>query len=527
MFNFFKRNKKKKTASTNSVTPPPISDFRRPSWLDYMNDKQYAVFMKEVHDYFKNLGLSFKMDDGVIKVEENDLGLNNLGISNISQTCARSNTSEYKFHITEHFNQMQKIHQFNQKFDKIKNEWSLVSQYIGIRLIRSESIGAIGEEHMITQSITADTSNMIIYDLPESTSNIKPAMLEKWGKSLDEVYEMAYKNCEYNYPFDAKEHMLDGVKVQVYSADHFFSPMVIQYPDIMQKHTSDYGALVIFPTRHLCMIHKIENLNVVQAVNKMIAVAQGSFRDGPGSLSHRLYWYLPNQLTELPYKLGEKLEFSPPKKFVDMMNLLEPAELAEPTAPRILPRIKANYSHEIYKNDDGPFLGTPLSSDIEIPQKFLPIITDATADLTMMFAIDTGDQYTVIQNEFFEKNPEYTIEKLKEEALKNVVIEINEKIKVSGDISDKCMLTCGGNFEAALLFLDLWGQIHDGMGNEIYVVLPTRDVLLAAKITEENKTILKDAVKGYFNENAEFLTSKAVYVKRRGSSELEIVDVAF
>ena len=118
-------------------------------------------------------------------------------------------------------------------------------------------------------------------------------MLEKWGKSKDEVYKMAYANCKSNYPFNPKKHSIDGVEVQVFSAEHFFSPMLIKYPEIISEYTSDYGALVIFPTRHLCMVYKIVDLGIVNAVNKLISIAHGSFRDGPGSLSPLLYWYLP------------------------------------------------------------------------------------------------------------------------------------------------------------------------------------------------------------------------------------------
>ena len=521
MFNFFK--KKQKTPTSDSTI-----NYSRPVWLNYMTDDEYQHFVHKIEKYFKDLDLQMTLIDGVIKVEDNDRGLNNLGISNISQTCAKADKQEYERLLREHFDSMQKIYKFNQKFDRTKNEYDLVSEYIGVRLITTESIGVIGKENVLIKQLTSDLSQMLIYDLPDSTVNIKPSILATWSKSKEEVFVTAYENCRRNYSIEPQDHNLEGVEVKVFTANHFFSPSVLLFEDEMQKYTSEYGSICIVPTRNLVMIYPITDLGVVDAVNKLIAVAHGAFRDGPGSLSPKLFWYANNMFTELPYRMEDKLVFSPPQNFVDMLNLLTPTA-AKPDQPKfkILPRIKADYSHDIYANDSGKFLGNPMPGNLKIPEKFLPIIASLTADLSLLFAIDTGDQYTIINNEFLEQNPEYNVERLKAEATTNLVKEIGQQIKVNGDVTSRCMITCGGNFEAALLLLDFWDQIHDQMGEEIYMALPTRDVLFAASMTEENRQVLMSSVKGFFDKDADYLTSKALYIKRKGSLELRIDQVAF
>lgn len=522
MFNFFRKKPK------SSHEPPP-SDLKRPQWMTYMNDDQYFHFINIVQKYFREIPLEILIDDGVIHVQENDLGLNNLGLSNISQSCARHKIHEYKSLIYNHFDHMQKIHEFNEHFDELKNDYNLVSDYIGVRMIRTETFEVIGRDKMLINEITDDTSSMVIFDLPDSTTNLDPSILKKWNKSEEEIYAIALENCRKNYPFKSEKHNLNGIEFDVFSADHFFSPTVVLYPEILANYVTDYGALVIFPTRHLCIIYTIQDLNVVQAVNSLIAVADGSYKDGPGSLSPKLYWYLPHKFEELPYKMDDGITFTPPKKFVDMMSLLEEGERIQPThtGPKILPRIQADYNHILYRKDTGEYMQKRLPLDVDIPDNLMPIATRLTADLKLSFAIDTGEAYQILNHDFFRENPSYNLDRLMHEAKVNLIEEVKDKISIEGDITTRCLVTCGGNFEAALLLIDLWDQIHDKMGDEIYLIIPTRDVLFLTAINTENKEFMLKTVKGYFDNKAEFLTSKALYVKKRGSKDLKIVDKAF
>jgi hypothetical protein len=53
-------------------------------------------------------------------------------------------------------------------------------------------------------------------------------------------------------------------------------------------------------------------------------------REGPGSISSRLYWYQAGEYVDLPYRAeGDTLHFSPPESFVEMMNLLSGDEGAD------------------------------------------------------------------------------------------------------------------------------------------------------------------------------------------------------
>jgi hypothetical protein len=62
-------------------------------------------------------------------------------------------------------------------------------------------------------------------------------------------------------------------------------------------------------------------VGVVESINQVIAITAGAFRDGPGSVSPRVYWYRHRRWREIPYDLTERgLEVAPPDELVDLLN---------------------------------------------------------------------------------------------------------------------------------------------------------------------------------------------------------------
>ena len=79
--------------------------------------------------------------------------------------------------------------------------------------------------------------------------------------------------------------------------------------------------LVGVPKRDILILHRIQNVGVMEAAGAMLQVIVGMHRDGPGSISPYLYWYHDREFTVLPYELeDESLRFLPPDEFVELVD---------------------------------------------------------------------------------------------------------------------------------------------------------------------------------------------------------------
>lgn len=307
MFSFFKRNK---------------IHFPVPEWASFFTEEEYNHFLSLVDRYFKKEGITYTLGDGVI-IPAGDKEGSNLGLMNIAQHCKQIDQKEWKRFIHNHFNSLKRADVFDKKLKKIIHDYSLVKQYIGVRLYSKEYIASVDEGNTIKRSVTDDIDAMLVFDLPHSVTSIQPEQTISWGKTTDELFEFAIGNMKSRYPVEIRQEPIGETSLLAVVADHFFTPNVIfdlaSHPSLIGSK----GSLVGFPHRHAILFYPIEDIQAVHTISLMIPIINFMYEEGPGSISPDLYWYYNNEFHLLPYKLEEKtLQFIPPENFVDMLNTL-------------------------------------------------------------------------------------------------------------------------------------------------------------------------------------------------------------
>ncbi|MCU0434119.1 MAG: hypothetical protein MUC87_11740 [Bacteroidia bacterium] len=296
-------------------------DIEVPEWASFFSGHEYLRFIKEVNNYFKAKNLQYTIGDGSIFVSENSFGFGKMGLLNLAQRCKNEHIDQYGAMIADHFELMARSHDSFDDFAKQANEFEKVRRDIGVRLYTEEYIAGIGKENTLGKDFAGNIYAMLVYDLPESVINVQPDALQKWGKTLDELFDEGIANMKARYPLTLSKETLEGVNIWITQADHFFTPNIAfdihNHPQINGSH----GTLVGLPGRHVALFYPIENLEVVKAVNMLISIVYNMHQRGPGSLSNFIFWYRDGEFTSLPYQIEEnKIQFKPPVEFVNMLN---------------------------------------------------------------------------------------------------------------------------------------------------------------------------------------------------------------
>lgn len=215
----------------------------------------------------------------------------------------------------------------------------------------------------------------------------------------------------------------------------------------------------------------------------------------------------------------------------DTSSSIEQPEAGNTKEIKILPRIKVDYSHEIYRSDKGrPFMGNELPNGMEIPDESQPIVKKLYEDLILCFAEDKGTHYELLQNKVIKANTSLNEDILHQACIQALIGEIGDKIKMNGDPGYIIMVTAGGNFEAAIILIEnFWEQIHQIFGGNVIVGIPARDLLFICKENNtEAREKLKEIIKSYFdNPDTQGLLSKGIYLMETGKTDLKLIDVAF
>lgn len=295
-----------------------------PGWASFFSNENYTEFIKVVKDYFSQKNIEYTIQGSVLVVDTNEFGMNNLGLVNVAQVCNQGEKRNYKAIVKEHFDSLVRAHLFDLEFNKKKDEYNKIKEYIGVRLYSTEYFAQIDKSAVVGKLIAEDVYATLIFDLPDAIQSIKKEEVDKWGKTLDELFELGVQNIQQKYPSEiSKEQMTGDFEIWFIQGNNFFTPNIIfdfnKYPEFI----GTYGSLVGMPHRHAVIVYPIENIGVVDAINSLIPIINGMNHEGPGSISNCLYWYKDGSLENLPYKIEEdKLQFYPPESFVDSLNKL-------------------------------------------------------------------------------------------------------------------------------------------------------------------------------------------------------------
>jgi hypothetical protein len=295
-----------------------------PEWADFFNAKEYSSFIIEIERYFKRLSIAHEILDGVIQVEGSLFGFNQLGLVNVAQVCKQNTIADYSELITEHFNSLIRSNKFNEDFKDIITDFDKAKTYLGVRLYNDDYFEQVGLVNTIGTYLTEKVYSTLVFDLPDSINNVKPEEAEKWGKDSSELIMLGIKNIKQKYEWEITEEKIGNFSIWFIQSEHFFAPNIIFDLENRKELLSDNGALIAMPHRHAVLIYPIKTIEVVEAINSLIPIIYGMNQEGPGSLTNQLYYYKNEILINLPYQLSDgKIEFTPPKEFLGILNNLK------------------------------------------------------------------------------------------------------------------------------------------------------------------------------------------------------------
>lgn len=297
----------------------------KPVWAAFFSDGQFRHFKRLIEGYFRGKGQPFSWGNGVITLAPGEPGgLHQLGLVNLAQLCARNEPREWGQIVQDHFDTLAKSHSEQKVLEQRLTDFSRVQDLLAVRLWPEDYLDDLDHARMIYRRDLAGTISALVYDLPSSIRNVTPEEAGTWDRDIDELFRIGLDNVrETCIPDLSQQNLGDGIRVTLMSDESFF---VASHALLLEDHdgcVGPFGALVGVPHRHVLLAYPIESLGVVQAIPRLIAVIAGMEREGPGSISPRLYWYQAGEYLDLPYAIKDNaLHFSPPEPFLEMLDLL-------------------------------------------------------------------------------------------------------------------------------------------------------------------------------------------------------------
>ncbi|MDO8349127.1 MAG: hypothetical protein Q7T30_02745, partial [Planctomycetota bacterium] len=183
------------------------------------------------------------------------------------------------------------------------------------------------EQHLVQRTDLPGTFTVLVLDLGPSTLAVPVPIAETWGVPTAALFDAALKNIarQTSVRWSSLPLPPDGRStIDALTGDFFASSHVLR-TDAFLPRTGKHGNLFGLPTRGGLISYPLDALPFLPAIEAMVFMSTGMFREGPGSITPHLYWRTPDGqfLLQQGSNDGGTIRFAPSPEFAELMARLQ------------------------------------------------------------------------------------------------------------------------------------------------------------------------------------------------------------
>lgn len=294
-----------------------------PGWASFFQADELAAFLALIEAELQRLKLPYVLGEGTVQVDLGGSEPQSLGLQNVAQLCHREPRALWPDMVAEHFENVLRSQREGAAVAAHAADFDQVRSLLKVR-IYGGSQGPEAMEKMVCRPLAEGLVAALVYDLPSSVCSIDRPTTLPWGLSDDELFAVALENvAQEPAPSVRQVEIGGGAHLTALLGETFFTASQALRLERFLDAPAPHGVLLAVPHRHCVLFHPIRDARVIQAVNGIIPMAFGMYREGPGSISPSLYWWRAGRLLLLPSEMTEaRMTFSPPEAFTAILDPL-------------------------------------------------------------------------------------------------------------------------------------------------------------------------------------------------------------
>lgn len=274
-------------------------------WATWMTFEQQQKLEQLVLQHWQVRAPDLTVEDGVIKIDGMRYGLENL-----SQNCRPVPEEEWPLAVQQHFERLAAGEEEGAEWDASCETFAWAQSMLRVRLYPPKMEGLA---MIVCRQDLDGVATALVADRPSSIVSIHQDLVDKWGKPVDELFDLALRQTleheEIQFEWAELDGDVDGVepfRVAILSSDGLLAAghalALGDRPDLIGEH----GTLFAVPNRHHVLAYPIGDTPLPRVVNNLLPIVVGMFADGPGSITPNFYWRRPDGVVEAqPVELRE------------------------------------------------------------------------------------------------------------------------------------------------------------------------------------------------------------------------------
>lgn len=304
-----------------------------PDWASFFSAEDFRIFMAALRQDLTDRDLPHEVNPvaGTVQLSPPGHEPQALGLLNLAQVCHQTPRGEWPEVIERHLDVALSVYAGGMDYvDRLGTDFARAKSLLKLRLYPDDYPES--GVPMVYRPVAEGLVAVLVYDLPQSIATVPSNHLRAWRKNEDELFTLALENVK---AVGKLEHstvpLPQGGHLELLTGtDNYFAATHLLCLEDYLDEAPAAGVLVGAPNRHGLVLHRIEGMAVMSALQALLGAVPGMYAEGPGSISPNLYWWREGTLTLLPSLIeGGQINFSPPAEFMEMLNGLAEDEEEE------------------------------------------------------------------------------------------------------------------------------------------------------------------------------------------------------
>lgn len=294
-----------------------------PGWADFFEAGQYAGFLAVLDDEMQRRGWEYALDDGALVVSGVGEDSTRFGLVDLAKKCLQSldEAERWPEVVRDHFDSLARSGSEMARLEKMS--FDEARGMLRVRLYPPGLAATVGSDRLVRREVAPCLDEVLVVDLPSVVVTVKPEIVERWGRSEEELFQLGRENLGQESVRREKVELDGDVVIELYEGDSHFVASQVLVLGLDPELEAPYGALVAIPNRHTLAFHLIHSFDVqAEATRVMLGWLAQAHREGPGSISPHLYWLTPDSQL-LQFETSDSADggtvVTPPPRFLEQV----------------------------------------------------------------------------------------------------------------------------------------------------------------------------------------------------------------
>lgn len=293
-----------------------------PAWADALTLREYARFDGLLSSALRARSLPSKVRPGGVRVRVGGVD-GSLAFRTLARKCKLAAEASWESVIAEHLDIA--LSDDNQELTKRLDDYDQAKKLLKIQLLSDSFVIPRWESGVNYRLVAPGIAAVLAIDLPETVTSVEPTRVRTWGRSYDELFEVAAGNIRSDPKIlpVSKELLDSGCTIHRLEGDSYFVSAQALWLGQFPESRIETGALVSVPSRHLVQFYSAADGQAVAAM-QILAVAGVTLHEQlPCPVSTSLYWMKGEQIVPIPVKKHEsgQIEIMPPREVLATLEL--------------------------------------------------------------------------------------------------------------------------------------------------------------------------------------------------------------